>query len=155
MMIASIRSSVRADAFFIPTVAHICMRVSRRPMLTDHLSIRFSSPGWLATHLAVRMNLNFSVTPPGLIAMMRRTTSGWLMATSRAIRPPSGNPPRSTRSSPRVIVQVNVDRQWPRLTEYGVALGWVAPRSDGRTQFTWDPKSLAWFKIHELRRLDS
>ncbi len=57
------------------------------------------------------------------------------------------------RGKTGVIVQVNVDRRRPHLTEYGVALGWVAPRSDGRTQFSWDPKSLAWFKVHEMYRL--
>ncbi len=57
------------------------------------------------------------------------------------------------RGKTGVIVQVNVDRRRPRLTEYGVALGWVAPRTDGRTQFSWDPKSLAWFKVHEMYRV--
>ncbi len=34
-----------------------------------------------------------------------------------------------------------------------MALGWVAPRTDGLTRFSWDPKSLAWFKVHEMYRL--
>lgn len=41
------------------------------------------------------------------------------------------------------VVAINADRERPHLTEYGVALGWVPARTDGRGRFGWDTASVA------------
>jgi hypothetical protein len=51
------------------------------------------------------------------------------------------------------IVEVNVDRKHPHLTEYGVALAKVSARTDGRGAFNWDASSVAWFKVYEIVRV--
>lgn len=49
------------------------------------------------------------------------------------------------------IVEVNVDRKHPHLTEYGVVFGKVNLRTDGRGAFHWSGNEpITWFKAHEI-----
>jgi hypothetical protein len=68
--------------------------------------------------------------------------------------PSKGTWPRF-RGRTGTVVEVNTDRQRPHLTEYGVALGNVSPRTDGRGAFNYDAKSVAWFKAYEVQRVGS
>jgi hypothetical protein len=52
------------------------------------------------------------------------------------------------------IVEINVDRKHPHLTEYGVAFGKVssAGKSAKRTH-NWEADSVTWFKDYEMSPL--
>jgi hypothetical protein len=68
------------------------------------------------------------------------------------LHPSKGTWPRF-RGRIGTVVEVNADRNHPHLTEYGVALGKVSARTDGRGAFNWDASLVAWFKAHEIVRV--
>ena len=52
------------------------------------------------------------------------------------------------------IIEVNLDRKRPRLTEFGVSFGEVTKALDGhRREFNWDAVDVAWFKAYEMAPL--
>ena len=56
------------------------------------------------------------------------------------------------RGKTGTIVEINVDRKRPHLTEYGVALGKVTPPGPrDKRAYNWDARDVAWFKAYELR----
>lgn len=63
--------------------------------------------------------------------------------------PSRGTWPRF-RGKTGTVVQVNVDRKRPHLTEYGVSLGKVTARTDGRGALNWESVDVVWFKVYEL-----
>ncbi len=63
--------------------------------------------------------------------------------------PPRGTWP-SFRGRTGTVVEINRDRTRADLTEFGVALGKVAPRQDGRGRYHYDTASVVWFKRHEI-----
>ncbi|BBX04315.1 hypothetical protein BST36_17360 [Mycolicibacterium moriokaense] len=63
--------------------------------------------------------------------------------------PSKGTWPRF-RGKVGTVVEVNEDRNRPHLNEYGVALGKVTERTDGRGRFRYNATSVAWFKAHEM-----
>ncbi|OBG28384.1 hypothetical protein [Mycobacterium sp. 852002-51057_SCH5723018] len=49
------------------------------------------------------------------------------------------------------VVEINLDRKRPNLTEYGVAFGKVTAASpQARRATRWDHAAVAWFKVYEI-----
>ena len=52
------------------------------------------------------------------------------------------------------IVEINVDRNRPHRSEYGVAFGKVSSAGKfAKRAHNWEAKSVAWFKIYEMSPL--
>lgn len=58
------------------------------------------------------------------------------------------------RGKTGTIVEINVDRERPHLTEFGVVFGGVKRRTDGRGSFSWSGhEPITWFKSYEISRV--
>lgn len=56
------------------------------------------------------------------------------------------------RGKTGTVVEINVDRKRPHLTEWGVVFGMVKRRTDGRGAFNWSgDEPITWFKEYEIR----
>jgi hypothetical protein len=50
------------------------------------------------------------------------------------------------------MIEINLDKKRPHLTEYGVVFGNVIPRTDGRGTFVRSgDEPVTWFKAYEIR----
>lgn len=57
------------------------------------------------------------------------------------------------RGKTGTVVEINEDRKWPHLTEYGVTFGNTYKRTDGKSGLWRDGKPVTWFKVYELKPL--
>jgi hypothetical protein len=69
--------------------------------------------------------------------------------------PPKGTWPKFCGRT-GTVVEINMDRQRPHLTEYGVSFGKVTPAGPGaRRVFDWNAGDVVWFKFYEMFPLAS